>query len=549
MSYWSKLSMKDKADVMRIFLDKGISDLDTMRREYNIFAEGGDTNPGMTGMMKSKLATAAHFGNPTARRITNYDARSYTWPGEYEYDNGIGELKRGNVFVGSYGNLVTPQIQDDGKGLIFVDDVWSPENDQRSYIQSLKFSNEKDARYFGDHYKEIAPMMNLYSNGGKIHIKPSHRGRLTELKKRTGKSEAELYKTGGPAVRKMITFARNARKWKHGLGGNLYDDGGSYSYTKPLDNVYVDSEGNLLDPDVPSARGTVQLPEIIASTRDPRKPIPTAFSKDLNDAIFNISRHLMQYGRNKSVLAPINTEFNIIDNEPIESMAQATYLTPRNIQKQKFLEVGYTEAPRDYGLVKKAVGDRNIPVYQKRPDDEKRENLIAIGNIDTEWFGKDRAELRHAGSYPTAVYINPENSKVYQKAWDLNDYGGNTGTAKAYNPMRKLEANVIDKIGSPVVVTSGISEVDNENIRGSLESVLDDFMYNKGLTRYRDYIKEEIPMNNIHGEPMYNPDGTRVYMTDMKPFTYYGLPEVTVYGKMKKGTTYLLTPSIVSKKK
>lgn len=44
MSYWSKLSMKDKADVMRLFLDKGISDLDTMRREYNIFAEGGDTN-------------------------------------------------------------------------------------------------------------------------------------------------------------------------------------------------------------------------------------------------------------------------------------------------------------------------------------------------------------------------------------------------------------------------------------------------------------------------------------------------------------------------
>lgn len=48
-----------------------------------------------------------------------------------------------------------------------------------------------------------------------IHIKPSHRGRLTALKKRTGKSEAELYRTGGPAVRKMITFARNARKWHH----------------------------------------------------------------------------------------------------------------------------------------------------------------------------------------------------------------------------------------------------------------------------------------------------------------------------------------------
>lgn len=48
-----------------------------------------------------------------------------------------------------------------------------------------------------------------------IYIKPSHRGRLTALKKRTSKSEAELYRTGGPDVRKMITFARNARKWHH----------------------------------------------------------------------------------------------------------------------------------------------------------------------------------------------------------------------------------------------------------------------------------------------------------------------------------------------
>lgn len=48
-----------------------------------------------------------------------------------------------------------------------------------------------------------------------IHIKPENRGKLTRLKRRTGKSEAELWKEGNPAVRKMITFARNSRKWKH----------------------------------------------------------------------------------------------------------------------------------------------------------------------------------------------------------------------------------------------------------------------------------------------------------------------------------------------
>lgn len=54
-----------------------------------------------------------------------------------------------------------------------------------------------------------------YKYGGSIHIKPSHRGRLTELKARTGKSEAELYSDGNPAHKKMVVFARNARKWKH----------------------------------------------------------------------------------------------------------------------------------------------------------------------------------------------------------------------------------------------------------------------------------------------------------------------------------------------
>ena len=68
---------------------------------------------------------------------------------------------------------------------------------------------------------------NRFADGG-IYIKPSHRGRLTELKARTGKTEAELYNDGNTAHKKMVVFARNARKW-HDLGGNLsYDDGITY---------------------------------------------------------------------------------------------------------------------------------------------------------------------------------------------------------------------------------------------------------------------------------------------------------------------------------
>jgi len=69
--------------------------------------------------------------------------------------------------------------------------------------------------------KEDGGLLYDYASGGKIHIKPSHRGRLTELKKRTGKSESELYNDGNPAHKKMVVFARNARKWRHDDGGSL----------------------------------------------------------------------------------------------------------------------------------------------------------------------------------------------------------------------------------------------------------------------------------------------------------------------------------------
>lgn len=48
-----------------------------------------------------------------------------------------------------------------------------------------------------------------------IYIKPSHRGKFTALKKRTGHSASWFKAHGTPAQKKMATFALNARKWKH----------------------------------------------------------------------------------------------------------------------------------------------------------------------------------------------------------------------------------------------------------------------------------------------------------------------------------------------
>ena len=132
----------------------------------------------------------------------------------------------------------------------------------------------------------IVEMAREYAKGGGIHIKPSHRGRLTELKKRTGKTEAELYRTGGPAVRKMITFARSARKWKHGLGGNLLGPGG-YVRDKNGDPVAFDEEGNLID-QVTGEQGIMMpnIPEVVVIGRDFTKPYYS--TKDDAESIRNV---------------------------------------------------------------------------------------------------------------------------------------------------------------------------------------------------------------------------------------------------------------------
>lgn len=52
-----------------------------------------------------------------------------------------------------------------------------------------------------------------YKNGKDIYIKPSHRGRFTALKKRTGHSASWFKAHGTPAQKKMATFALNSKHW------------------------------------------------------------------------------------------------------------------------------------------------------------------------------------------------------------------------------------------------------------------------------------------------------------------------------------------------
>lgn len=96
-------------------------------------------------------------------------------------------------------------------------------------------------------------------NGGTIHIKPSHKGKFTALKKRTGHSASWFKAHGTPAQKKMATFALNARKWHHADGGflneadyeflespNIFERGGRKRRPEAASNI--DTDPNFMGP-------------------------------------------------------------------------------------------------------------------------------------------------------------------------------------------------------------------------------------------------------------------------------------------------------------
>ena len=116
-------------------------------------------------------------------------------------------------------SVINPQIVANtvGKNLKVLDNLYNRSKPQVSstYIYNPVINNIFAGKKIIESERNGGIVKRVESGKSGIHIKPENRGKLTRLKKRTGKSEAELWKEGDPAVRKMITFARNSRKWKH----------------------------------------------------------------------------------------------------------------------------------------------------------------------------------------------------------------------------------------------------------------------------------------------------------------------------------------------
>lgn len=220
--------------------------------------------------------------------------------------------------------------------------------------------------------------------------------------------------------------------------------------------------------------------------------------------------------------------------------AQRTYLLPRFEQEDIFLRDGYIKGKEgDYGLVKKAVNNRNLPVWQTKPDAVSRETLVPIGNaygMDSYGYISRDKELVHAESHPAAFYVDGSTGKLYVKGWDLNDYGGDGGgNSSKYNIFKKVGAKILDFIGNPVVVTTGFQEVTNP--WGGPSKHL-----NRGATIQDlfDYDDEGHPLESNLGKVLDTAMSKKgLHRENIDGKWIYALPEVTVYGNKKAHGGYL----------
>lgn len=210
----------------------------------------------------------------------------------------VGTDERGN-------NYIYPEGQNiDGRLVDFTRPPYSPwigmvVAEERG--DTVRVDNLDDAIKFTETYKQYYPSFN-YSSGGKIHIKPENRGKFTALKKRTGHSASWFKAHGTPAQRKMATFALNARKWKHGEGGALFDDGG-YSNISFIPHDYTREENYIeIKPTIPESYEEAE--------RQAREGVKKATREHtLNDFYDNMREFGLVRG-----LSPRDTQFKGLEN-------------------------------------------------------------------------------------------------------------------------------------------------------------------------------------------------------------------------------------------
>lgn len=248
----------------------------------------------------------------------------------------------------------------------------------------------------------------------------------------------------------------------------------------------------------------------------------------------SIMQSLRILGANRKE-GPTTSENVEINNGLIHpsGIAQDTYLLPRSVQERIFRKRGYTlDKGKDrYGTIanREDLDKRDIPVYVKGLVAENLtpiSDAVSINGYDYPdskinylgWKGKKEDQLIHAGTYTSRYYVDPKTHQVYQRGWDLNDYGGTVGLLADYG--RNKYGDILDKIGSPVVMSSPYSPIGMD-----LTKAINDIPEIRKYIERNHYIQNPIISgHNSFYQPLRDDNGDIIY--DEQGFA---IPDVTKF--------------------
>lgn len=281
MSTWSELSIKDRAALIQMMANEGMSSLDEMEEYYNGITQ--KTSPDeeeseyqeeeyQEELPQEGYSSLPSGGIPNGRQyyikpdgsIGVKQPNTFAFGGDTLSDNSKRQLinrakqspanwvrrlqdKYRKAISNPDGSISTHRlgyVTNDNTAVVFPEIsgtqglLYYPVNPVETAIQNRDTVEMSipEAEWFTQNYKDYFPDFNYngveknqeeFAKGGRIHIKPSKKGTFTAAAKKQGKSvqafasQVLAHKENySPAMIKKANFARNASKW-HSEGGSL----------------------------------------------------------------------------------------------------------------------------------------------------------------------------------------------------------------------------------------------------------------------------------------------------------------------------------------
>jgi hypothetical protein len=154
------------------------------------YQDGGNIEDAMRGMMKSKIGMGNAFNHPAIKRMSQAQPKI-----------GMTPEGEGTHYMSSMDNYAVPLLQDKGNNWLDYYENPAPSS------EDIRFDRPEDARYFAEHYKEVAPMTTIFKDIPKAQFGTNLTPKQAELKKQVERNNKKI-----ETQNKFNEYQENKRK-------------------------------------------------------------------------------------------------------------------------------------------------------------------------------------------------------------------------------------------------------------------------------------------------------------------------------------------------